>query len=115
MQNNQTTRCTCGFDGNSYCEPPLNSSVFDFLYESCQQNNGTLNDTSVESYASLLLDYYPYVQNIPDCVNNIFEVAAIGLLASQVPGVSESPVTEEDDDSGLWMGLGLWVSLQLIV
>lgn len=110
LTDNKTTGCLCGFDGHSYCKPPMNSSLFNFLEENCQANNGTINDTSVETYASLLLDYYPYVQNIPNCINNILEVAVIDELSSTVPGVSESPIT--DDSSG---AMALLVSGMLFI
>lgn len=111
LKDNSTTECLCGFDGKSYCKPPLTSGLFDFLSENCLANNGTINDTSVETYASLLLDYYPYLLNIPNCINNILEVEAIESLAATVPGVDSSPVTDDSSAEELMMTVALLTAL----
>jgi hypothetical protein len=114
LTDNTKTECKCGFDGKSYCTPPLNSSTFDFVGENCAANNGTINDTSIETYASLLLDFYPYIQSIPSCMDSVLEVATIHNMSANVPGVNSSPVTE-DDSSAAWVSLSVAALLQFVL
>jgi hypothetical protein len=114
LTDNTKTACKCGFDGKSYCTPPLNSTLFDFVGENCAANNGTINDTSLETYASLMLDFYPYILNVPNCMESVLEVAIISNLSETVPGVNSSPVTT-DDSSAVWASLSLAAMLQFVL
>jgi hypothetical protein len=110
LTDNTTTSCKCGFDGKAYCTPPLNSTLFDFVGANCAANNGTVNDTAIEAYARLLLDYYPYLYNVPPCGENILQVS--DLLAQNYTGVD---FMECDDCTGVWLSLTLGFVLQALV
>jgi hypothetical protein len=109
LTDNTYTICKCGFDGKAYCTPPLNSTLFDFVGENCASNNGVINDTSLEAYAILLLDYYPYVYNVPSCGENILEVSS--LLAQDYTGVN---LITEDNSNAVWLSVTLGFVLQVL-
>jgi hypothetical protein len=107
---NTTTECKCGFDGHAYCTPPLNSTLFDFAKENCIANNGTINDTSIETYASLLEDFYPQFLFPSDCIKNILEVEAMLNYEATVPGADTSASTA-DTSAADWLSLPLVLGL----
>jgi hypothetical protein len=110
---NTITECKCGFDGNAYCTPPLNSTLFDFAKENCIANNGTINDTSIETYASLLLDFYPQFLFPSDCIKNIQEIQAMLLYEATVPGADTTSSTA-DTSAAEWLSLPLVLGLFLV-
>jgi hypothetical protein len=91
----------------------------DLMKEHCAANNGTLDDAFVEAYSNLQYDFYPMIQSIPQCINNIREVKAILTIANSTTNETTSIRTDEDtqsgDDGGEWLVVPACLTLLVAV
>jgi hypothetical protein len=110
--------CACGFDGESYCQPELGSSAFNFYWEDCGAHNSSVSRGEYLTMMNLMYSYYIYTINPPKCmVSNIFELHRIkqiaetlSLNATEIPllnatneGSSNSTDSSEEDNSWGWV------------
>jgi hypothetical protein len=102
LEDGTNNECVCGADGKQYCQPDVNSDVFDDFWELCddEKMNTTLND-DWEIYAK----YYVYIDSAPDCMENIFPELKTAVEA-------ESYASEESS-FGMWLGVSglIWIVL----
>jgi hypothetical protein len=118
IQNGNFSICACGFDGESYCQPELGSSAFDFYWEDCKAHNNSVSRGEYLTMMNLMYSYYIYTIDPPKCmVSYIFELSRIkqiaetlSLNATDIPllnatneGTSTSPSSSEGDSSWGWV------------
>jgi hypothetical protein len=103
IKNGNNSACLCGLDGNSYCQPELGSSLFDFYWSDCEAHNNTLSRGELQVMVNMLLSYYVYTISPPKCmVNSIPEIKLIRELAVELDvngTVVLMQLVTADDDS----------------
>ena len=71
LENGELGKCSCGFDGNFWCEPDMHSDVFDKFWDFVGDTG--LIDYDVYTAWMGVMKYYIYLNTSPDCVMHNLE------------------------------------------
>lgn len=102
LEDGTSNECVCGADGKQYCQPDINSEVFNDFWQLCSDNK--MNTTLYDDW-KIYAQYYVYIESAPSCMDKIFPELKTGTSAQNY--------ASEESSYGMLLGLSglIWIVL----
>mmetsp|Transcript_20566 Transcript_20566/g.38409 ORF Transcript_20566/g.38409 Transcript_20566/m.38409 type:complete len:234 (-) Transcript_20566:337-1038(-) len=117
------SQCICSLNGKAYCQPDFSSSVFNFYWKECADNDNMIEGDDFFRYTELLKAFYIYTINPVSCSPEHFaELEEIDNLREDLGDTIDPNTTDiatfqslneddDDDDSAMMVGVVLYMTL----